>query len=76
MRASSSRLVAFMGMLAILLLCIGFRIVTLYQFAMTGRLGSSIDRVVPFLVAGITLFAPYAVNKFSTLFADITRPKK
>ena len=53
-----------------------FRIVTLYQFAMTGRLGSSIDRVVPFLVAGITLFAPYTANKFSTLFADITRPKK
>jgi hypothetical protein len=76
MGASSSRLVAFMGMIAILLLFIGFGGVALYQFAMTGALGESIDKVVSFLVAGLTLFAPYAVNKFSKLFENIAQPKK
>lgn len=74
--ASTSRLVAFMGMLAILVLFIGFGTFALYQFAMTGELGDSTDKVVNFLVAGLTLFAPYAVNKFSSLFENIAQPNR
>jgi hypothetical protein len=76
MRASSSRLVAFMGMIAIMVLFIGFGTFALYRFAVYGELGESIDKVVSFLTAGISLFAPYAVNKFSKLFENIAQPKK
>ncbi len=65
-----------MGMIAILVLFIGFGVFALYQFAMTGDLGDSIDKVVKFLAGGITLFAPYAVNKFSKVFENIAQPKK
>lgn len=34
-----------------------------------------IDRIVDFLVAGMTLFAPYVVNKFSSLFEGLA-PKR
>ncbi|CAK8719138.1 hypothetical protein GCAAIG_08600 [Candidatus Electronema halotolerans] len=71
MRASSSRLVAFMGMIAILVLFIGFGTFALYRFAVSGELGEDADKVVTFLTAGLTLFAPYAVNKASKVFESI-----
>jgi len=71
MRASSSRLVAFMGMIAILVLFIGFGTFALYSFAVNGKLGEDIGQVVSFLTAGLTLFAPYAVNKFAKVFESI-----
>lgn len=73
--ASTSRLVAFMGMIVILLMFIGFGTFALYWFAKTGKMPASIEKVVSFLVAGLTLFAPYAVNKFASAFESLT-PKK
>lgn len=75
MRASSSRLIALMGMIVIMLMFLGFGTFALFRFAMTGEMPEDIGDVVEFLLAGLTLFAPYLVNKFSGLFAGLT-PKK
>lgn len=75
MRASSSRMIALMGTLVILLMFLGFGSVALYSFANTGTLPESMDKVVDFLLAGLTLFAPYTVNKFAGMFESLS-PKK
>jgi hypothetical protein len=75
MRASSSRFIALMGMISILIMYLGFGTFLLYGFAKTGRMPDSIDTVVKFLVSGLTLFAPYVVNKFSSMFQSITGGK-
>lgn len=71
MRASTSRLIALMGMIAILLMFLGFGAFALHRFATTGRMPEDMDDAINFLVAGMTLFAPYAVNKFSELFKNL-----
>lgn len=68
MRASSSRMIALMGTIVILLMFLGFGAFALYSFANTGTMPESIDKIVNFLLSGLTFFAPYAVNKFSRLF--------
>jgi hypothetical protein len=75
MRASSSRMIALMGTLVILLMFLGFGSIALYSFANTGTVPDSMDKVVNFLLAGLTLFAPYAVNKFSKIFESLS-PRK
>ncbi|WP_024912159.1 hypothetical protein [Chania multitudinisentens] len=75
MKASSSRLIALMGMLVILFMFIGFGSFVLYGFGKTGNAPESIDQIVRFLAAGMTLFAPYVVNKFSSLFQGLTSGK-
>jgi hypothetical protein len=69
MAASTSRLIAFVGMIAILFLYIGFGIFVLWGFAETGEVPASTDAMSKYFVAGLTLFAPYIVNKFSSVFA-------
>src|SRR5207247_1467676 len=75
MRSSTSRLIALMGMIVILLMFLGFGAFALYSFGKTGNMPDSIDKVVNFLLAGLTLFAPYLVNKFATAFESLS-PKK
>ncbi|MDG4475798.1 hypothetical protein [Thiovibrio frasassiensis] len=75
LRASSSRMVALMGMIAILLMFLGFGAFALFVFAKTGSMPESIEQVVNYLLAGLTLFAPYVVNKFSSIFESLA-PKK
>ncbi len=65
MRASASRVIALMGMVAMLLIYIGFAVFALFSFGSTGRLPDSLNNAVNFLLAGLTLFAPYAANKLS-----------
>jgi len=72
MRASSSRLIALMGMIVILFLFMGFGAFAMYYFSQHWDLPPSIDEVIKFLVAGLTLFAPYLVNKFSSLFQALS----
>lgn len=74
LRASSSRMIAFVGMILILLMFLGFGIFTMYSFAKNEVMPST-DNIVNFLVAGMTLFAPYLVNQFSAIFEKIA-PKK
>lgn len=61
--ASSSRLIALVGMLAILALFIGFGVFILWGFAETGCVPSSASEALKFMLGGMTLFVPYAVNK-------------
>ena len=73
--ASSSRLIAFLGALVILGLFIGFGIFALVGFGKTGKIPSGMSDAIKFLVGGLTLFAPYAVNQFSSIFSSLTSPK-
>lgn len=75
MHASSSRLIALMGMIVILLMFVGFGVFALYGFGRNGAMPDGVGGVVQFLVAGMTLFAPYVVNKFSALFQGLTSTK-
>jgi GH24 family phage-related lysozyme (muramidase) len=70
--ASSSRLIAMAGMLVILLLYLGFGVFCLYSFGMTCAMPAESDAVTHFLYAGLTLFAPYIANKFSSLFRPLS----
>ncbi|HEX8514357.1 MAG TPA: hypothetical protein VF688_14775 [Allosphingosinicella sp.] len=65
---STSRLIALMGLFAILLLYIGFGGAALYYFTTGQVLPPQIGEVKSFLYAGLTLFAPYIVSKFSSAF--------
>jgi hypothetical protein len=75
LRASSSRLIALMGMISIVIMYLGFGIFTLFGFAKTGEVPSSIDTIIKFLVSGLTLFAPYVINKFSSIFQSLSGGK-
>jgi hypothetical protein len=63
--ASTSRLVALMGMLVIMVIFVGFGTFELWAFAHTGTVPGAAD-ILKFLAGGLTLFAPYAVNKVAT----------
>lgn len=71
MRASTSRLVALLGMIVIVMMFLGFGTFALFEFAVTGNMPQSIDNVVNYLLAGLTLFAPYVANKFASMFASL-----
>ena len=66
--ASTSRLIAFMGLFGILLLYVGFGGVALYYFGTGQSPPAGMDEVRAFLLSGLTLFAPYLVNKFADVF--------
>jgi len=75
--ASTSRFIALFGLVAILMMYLGFGLVILNKFASTGELPKpeQVDLLVKFLFAGTTMFAPYLINKFSSAFDWLT-PKK
>jgi hypothetical protein len=75
MLASSSRMIPLMGMVVILFLYVGFGVFALYSYARSGRVVEAMDRIIQYLVSGMTLFAPYIVNKFSTPFRGLS-PRK
>ena len=75
MRASSSRVIALMGGVVLIFMYVGFGVFALYGFGRNGRLPDEISGVVTFLVAGMTLFAPYLVNRFASVFQGLTGGK-
>lgn len=75
MQPSSSRMVALLGTVAILFLFLSFGAFALFHFAQSGQMPDGINKVVTFLTAGLTLFAPYVVNKFSNSFEALS-PKR
>lgn len=75
MQPSSSRMVALLGTVAILFLFLSFGAFALFHFAQSGRMPDGINKVVTFLTAGLTLFAPYVVNRFSSSFEALS-PKR
>jgi hypothetical protein len=66
--ASTSRLIALMGLFAILLLYLGFGAVVLYYFGTGQGAAPGLMDATKFLLSGMTLFAPYVVNKFASVF--------
>ncbi len=74
LRGSSSRVIAFVGMVVILLMFMGFGIFYMYAFAEKGAMPDS-QYVINFLLGGAMLFAPYGANQFSALFEKLA-PKK
>ncbi|MFN9623143.1 MAG: glycoside hydrolase family protein [Cyanobacteriota bacterium] len=71
MEASSSRLIALAGMVAILLIYVGFSIFSLYTYGLTCQMPASAAAVTTFLYSGLTLFAPYVANKVSGLLQPL-----
>ncbi len=61
--ASSSRLIAMLGLIVILSLYIGVGMVVLFAFATGGAVPSIVDSVLKFLVGGAGLFVPYLANQ-------------
>lgn len=68
MKASSSRFIAMIGTVAILMLYVGFGLACLRRFA-DGENIPDMSKGSSFFYSGIVLFAPYIVNKFSSAFS-------
>jgi hypothetical protein len=68
LRGSTSRLIALMGMVAILMLFICFGAVAIFSFGKTGSIPDGVEKIVGFLMTGTALFAPYALNKLISVF--------
>ena len=66
LEASSSRMIATLGGLAILMLYMGYGIFALYSFGLTCQMPTTMPAVTSFLLSGLSLFAPYVANKIST----------
>ena len=69
MKASSSRLIALLGTIAIMMLYIGGGLSVLYKFAISGEVPTGTKDLSTFFLYGMVLFAPYIVNKFSSIFS-------
>lgn len=68
LHASSSRMIAMMGMVSILFLFLGFGALAMFEFGATGEVPPSMERICVFLTTGMTLFAPYVINKLTSIF--------
>lgn len=66
--ASSSRLIAFVGMLAILMLFVAMGNWMIWQSFTSGKVPDGTTRMLAFLGGGASLFVPYAVNQFRAAF--------
>ena len=69
---SSSRLIALVGMVVILLMYVGFGLFALYTFGLTCQMPASTGSVTSFLYSGMALFAPYVANKVSEVFRPMS----
>ncbi len=68
MKASSSRFIALVGTVAILMLYVGFGLACLYRFANFNEI-PDMTKAANFFYSGLVLFAPYLINKFSSVFS-------
>lgn len=77
LRASTSRVIALIGLVAILMVYIGFALVELQRLAAKGEspTDDNLGPVIKFLLSGSAMFAPYLFNKLSSAFDWLT-PKK
>lgn len=64
LRASSSRLIAFAGLMVMLFMYFGFGMFLLYYFGTGQKVPTTLmDNLQKFMVAGVAMFTPYAVNQ-------------
>lgn len=75
MMASSSRLIALLGLMGILALFIGNGITLIWQLAKGGDVARNAEAYSTYLMYGVVMFAPYAVNKFASIFERFGPPK-
>ena len=76
MHGSTSRFIALIGLVAILVLYLGFGLVVLKRFADGANpTDTQLTPIMWFLFSGATMFAPYVANKFSSVF-DWLKPVK
>lgn len=68
LKASSSRFIALVGTISILMLYIGFGLASLDKFVVSNTMPDMAD-ATKFFYAGLVLFAPYIVNKFASVFS-------
>jgi hypothetical protein len=68
LKASSSRFIALIGTISILMLYIGFGLASLDKFVTDSKIPEMAE-TTKFFYAGLVLFAPYIVNKFSSVFS-------
>ena len=68
MKASSSRLIALLGSIAIMMLYIGAGLSVLYGFVIDHQVPAGTKDLTNYFVYGMVLFAPYVVNKFTSIF--------
>jgi hypothetical protein len=68
MKASSSRLIALLGLVSIMMLYIGVGLTLLYGFALNNTIPANIGQITNFFLYGMVMFAPYLVNKFASIF--------
>lgn len=76
LHGSTSRFIALIGLVAFLVLYLGFGLVVLKRFADGANPSNEqLSPIMWFLFSGATMFAPYLANKFSSLF-DWLKPVK
>jgi hypothetical protein len=77
MRASSSRLIALMGMVGLFSLFMGFGFIMLKNYALTGQLPDEnlLNKLQNYFIGGLSLFAPYLINKASGVFDFLSPPQ-
>lgn len=73
--ASSSRLIALFGLMGILALFMGCGITLLYHVANGDDVAKNAEAYASYLAYGSVLFAPYVVNKFSSVFEKFGPPR-
>jgi hypothetical protein len=72
MRASTSRVIALAGLVVMLCLYLGFGVFILYDFGIGRGLPSGMGDIEKFMLAGLSLFAPYAVNQARAAMDGLT----
>jgi hypothetical protein len=76
LRASSSRLIALIGLIGILMLYLGFGLEVLFRFGNGDEVPTAaINTIEQMLLYGAIMFAPYIANKFSSVFDWLKPPK-
>ena len=75
MVASSSRLIAFLGLSVILCLYLGFGYVYLWERFFRPSAMMDSKNLLAFLFGGATMFAPYMANQLSSAFSTYTAPQ-
>jgi hypothetical protein len=71
---SVSRVIALLGSVVLIVIYIGFGIFTLYFYASGQGVPTSTKDFLYVLAGGMSLFAPYVVNKFASVFDVFKKP--
>ncbi len=73
MLASTSRLIALLGMIVIMALFLGVGTIVIWELAQAGT-APFLDGVLKYFLAGAGLFIPYSVNQIRSGFESIGKP--